>query len=228
MITVIDRVRVIINQVYDKLRYPKPSETFEHFGTKYGGWWVETAGLNEKSSVISAGIGEDISFDVALIHNFGCQIFAFDPTPKAIAYVAQSQTEPKFIFEACALAREDGTIDLIPPKNPEYASYTIADTASGQGFTFPAKSLRTILAETGCVEIDLLKMDIEGSEYAVIDSIIADQLVVKQLCVEFHDSIAVEIGRSTKNSIKQLADYGLKLVYKSYDNYTFVSQKACL
>lgn len=215
-----------IKQIPNRLRYPKPSATFNRLGSTYGGWWIEAADLDEHSKVISAGVGEDITFDLALIEQFDCNILAFDPTPKAVAYAAQFQTEARFQFEACGLADKDGDISLVPPENPNYASYSVADSMpSQQSFTFSAKSLKTILAETGWDAIDLIKMDIEGSEYGVIDSIVVDQIPIQQLCVEFHDNIAGEIGRRTKDSIKQLANYGLKLVYKEYHNYTFLLDK---
>jgi len=35
--------------------------------------------------VYSLGIGEDISFDLALIEKYGARVHAFDPTPKVNA-----------------------------------------------------------------------------------------------------------------------------------------------
>jgi len=215
-----------IKQIPNRLRYPKPSATFNRLGSTYGGWWIETADLDEHSKIVSAGVGEDITFDLALIEQFGCNILALDPTPKAVAYVTQFPTESRFRFEAYGLADKDGDISLVPPENPDYASYSVADSMPlRQSFTFSAKSLKTILAETMWDAIDLIKMDIEGSEYGVIDSIVADQIPIQQLCVEFHDDIAGEMGRRTNDSIEQLADYGLKLVFKEYHNYTFLLNK---
>ena len=34
-------------------------------------------------NVISAGVGEDITFDVELIEKFSCRVFLVDPTPGA-------------------------------------------------------------------------------------------------------------------------------------------------
>ena len=35
--------------------------------------------------VVSAGVGEDISFDIELMNNFQAKLFLIDPTPRAIA-----------------------------------------------------------------------------------------------------------------------------------------------
>jgi FkbM family methyltransferase len=220
----IRRIGYSLKQLPNRLKYPKPSKTFRRFGSLYGGWWIETAGLDQHSRIVSAGIGEDITFDLALVERFGCHILALDPTPKAVAYVERVNPGSSFRFQACGLAEKDGNISLVPPDNPNYASYSLTqNTNPSQIVSFPAKSLKTILAETGWAAFDLVKMDIEGSEYGVIDSIIRDQLPVKQLCIEFHDKIAANIGRRTADSIKQLENYGLKLVFKESHNYTFWS-----
>ena len=35
--------------------------------------------------------------------------------------------------------------------------------------------------------IDLLKIDIEGFEYEVLEDCLEDRIPIKQICVEFHD-----------------------------------------
>jgi FkbM family methyltransferase len=224
MSKIIKRIGRTIKQFPDRLRYPQPTKTFGRFGSEYAGWWIETAGLGPQSQIIAAGVGDDITFDLAVIHTFGCHILAFDPTPKAVAYVKKFRAESGFHFEACGLAEKDGEIALSPPENPQWASFSVFEGNTTQPrFTFPAKSLKTILAENRWAGFDLVKMDIEGSEYGVIDSIIREQIPIKQLCIEFHDAIAAKIGRSTPAAIRQLEDYGLKLVYKEDNNYTFLN-----
>jgi hypothetical protein len=53
-------------------------------GNTYGGFYVHPDALSKNSIVYSFGIGEDISFDKAIIENHKCHVFAFDPTPKSI------------------------------------------------------------------------------------------------------------------------------------------------
>jgi len=54
----------------------------EYFGTAYGGWPVITSQLDSTSTVLSFGLGEDISFDLGVIDRFGSAVHGFDPTPK--------------------------------------------------------------------------------------------------------------------------------------------------
>ena len=59
-------------------------------GTGYGGWWLpEDVALGPESLVVSAGMGEDISFDLALQTRTGCSIVLVDPTPRAALHLAE-------------------------------------------------------------------------------------------------------------------------------------------
>src|SRR5215469_7175922 len=83
----------------DTMRYRLRSGGLQRIGTTYGGWWVDTRNLSSSSNVVSAGIGEDISFDTGLINVIGCNIFALDPTPKAIDYATSACSDPRFVFQ---------------------------------------------------------------------------------------------------------------------------------
>ena len=55
-------------------------------GSNYGGWaFVDDESIKD-SIVISAGAGEDISFDIELINMYNCKIIIIDPTPRALAH----------------------------------------------------------------------------------------------------------------------------------------------
>jgi len=54
------------------------------YGTVYGGWWLpDDIVLNEDSIILSAGVGEDVSFDLCVQSKYGCKILLFDPTERA-------------------------------------------------------------------------------------------------------------------------------------------------
>ena len=59
----------------------------EKLGTKYGGWYVpEEMELNEDSIIYSAGVGEDISFDLLLNNKYKSHIYLIDPTERALKH----------------------------------------------------------------------------------------------------------------------------------------------
>ena len=47
------------------------------------------------------------------------------------------------------------------------------------------KTLETIMTQLGHKHIDVLKMDIEGAEYDVIENILSAQLLITQILIEF-------------------------------------------
>jgi hypothetical protein len=60
------------------------------YGTSYGGWKLPpNTVLDNTSVVLSAGVGEDISFDLAIQSKFGCHVHLIDPTDRAIRHVEE-------------------------------------------------------------------------------------------------------------------------------------------
>ena len=56
-------------------------------GTPYGGWYLSEKSLPKIPIVLSAGVGEDISFDIELLNKYNCKVYLIDPTPKSISHI---------------------------------------------------------------------------------------------------------------------------------------------
>ena len=57
-----------------------------HLGSKYGGWsFVNGRDLNG-CTIVSAGLGEDASFDVEFASKYNVKVIIIDPTPRAISH----------------------------------------------------------------------------------------------------------------------------------------------
>tara|TARA_B100002019_G_C21271875_1_gene602847 strand:- start:1937 stop:2773 length:837 start_codon:yes stop_codon:yes gene_type:complete len=59
---------------------------YKLYGTNYGGMIIADHISLENSIILSAGSGEDLTFDIELINKYQCQIILIDPTPRAIDY----------------------------------------------------------------------------------------------------------------------------------------------
>lgn len=59
----------------------------ETFGSKYGGWSIHPF-KTKKNIIISAGLGEDASFDIEMINFFESIVHILDPTPKAVQHIS--------------------------------------------------------------------------------------------------------------------------------------------
>jgi FkbM family methyltransferase len=175
----------------------------------------------------SLGVGDDISFDLSLIEKYGVKVYAFDPTPKSIRWVRSQRLPKDFYFYEYAVLDYDGTATFYPPDDPTWVSYTISAhqyATAHRAIESPTRRLGSILRELGHHRIDILKMDIEGSEYAVIKDMLHSGIDVSQLLVEFHHRFK-DIGiEQTKMVIKLLRKHGYKIfaISSSGDEISFI------
>jgi FkbM family methyltransferase len=153
-------------------------------GSEYGGVHVPTQLLTDKSIVYSAGVGEDVTFDLALIEAVGCDVWAFDPTPRSIEF-ARSIHEPRFHFLPLGVWSEDSLQRFHAPADSADISHSIVNLQQTEEyFEAECRSVRSLMAELGHEQLDLLKLDIEGAEYKVLASL--GNVRPRILCVEFH------------------------------------------
>jgi FkbM family methyltransferase len=185
-------------------------------GNKNASWTIIPDLINKESTIYSFGAGTDISFDLALISKFNINLHVFDPTPKSIQYLKQKQLPKNFIFHEIGLASYDGTANFALPENPDHVSASIIQKPGNNDFFIgEVKRLQTIMHELKHSQIDLLKMDIEGAEYDVIDDLISSKVKVKQLLIEFHHRFP-NVGISkTKDVIKKLRMNGFSVFHVS-------------
>lgn len=228
-----------VQKVIDKAKYvgyqilsPKPEIicNTHRYGSDYGGWSVCDELLSEKSVVFSFGIGEDASFDTELIEKFNLKVHAFDPTPKSIEWVKEQNFPDNFIMHQYGLYSLDGVLVFFPPKNSNFVSHTIV---AGQqddksGVSLPVKKISTILSELNVSEVDILKMDIEGSEYEVVEDIKVLDFRPKQILIEYHHRFNNIGFKKTANSIKLLQQMGYKLfsVSKNKEEFGFIYKQS--
>lgn len=157
-----------------------------------GGWRFHPDLLDANSVVYSLGVGEDVDFDAALIREYGLAVHAFDPTPSTVAWLDTHPPPPGFHFHPWAVTAEDGVLTLYPRvrkrgrKSRTMYTLVAEDAARGDAIEVPAFSLATIVDKLGHGRIDLLKIDIEGAEYEVLESLATLAVQPVQVLVEFH------------------------------------------
>ncbi len=192
-------------------------------GSTNAGFTINPQRLAKDSVIYSFGIGTDISFDLECIERFSADVYAFDPTPRSIAWISGQRVPSKFHVHAYGLSSVDGTITLHPPADPTHVSYSLVERP-GEKVVCPVYKLSTIMRMLGHDQIDLLKMDIEGCEYDAIENLLSEQIAVPQICVEFHHRWP-EIGhRKTDMAIEHLRSSGYRLfdVSPSGEEFSFI------
>ncbi|MEI6194095.1 MAG: FkbM family methyltransferase [Verrucomicrobiota bacterium] len=179
--------------------------------------------LNSKSIIYSGGVGRDTSFEHGLVRQFGCSVILLDPSPTGAETMALAENRiPQFTFLPVGLAGTCGTLKLAPPEHPEEGSW-FKHAGDETTIEVPCKDLATLMLENGHRHIDLLKIDIEGAEYEVMDGLLKKRLPVKQVLVEFHHDILSGIKRrKTVGIILKMIAAGYKLLDQEGANHTFL------
>ncbi len=200
------------------------SAALHHIGTEYGGYWIQADQLDKNSVVYSFGVGEDISFDIVIVNQFGCEVFAFDPTPKSVRWIQAQKTPREFKFVPWGVASFDGQGDFYPPRNPDHVSHSLAlhRGLKPEGIKAEFRRVVTLMKHFGHERIDLLKMDIEGGEFAVIGDIARDEIEIGQVCVEFHHRFSGFGIDDTLKAVEDLRRIGLRLCRQDDCVCTFV------
>jgi FkbM family methyltransferase len=183
-------------------------------GTTYGGFYVHDRLLTPDSVIYSFGVGEEISFDLSLIDRHQCQVWAFDPTPRSADWVAKQVTPPKFNFANVGIGISDMTKPFYLPKNPSHVSGSFLqqeNVSSCSTISVDMQSITSILKRLGHKFIDLLKLDIEGSEYEVIPNLLEKHVYPAQIVLEFHDRFFPDTPARSKHTVGILRCYGYQL-----------------
>lgn len=188
---------------------------------------IPTSLIDEHSICYLAGCGENISFDLSLIEQIGCDVHAFDPTPRAIKHVATvAGNNPKYIFHEVGIWNKKDVLEFFAPADPSHVSHSLVNLQkTSESIKVDVERLSALMAKLEHERIDLLKIDIEGAEYLVLDSIIEDRLDVLVICVEFDEyfhAIDKDYKDRIRNSIDRLQEYGFEMIHSENNgNYTF-------
>jgi len=184
---------------------------------KDGGWWFHPGSLGPESVVYSLGVGDEINFDLSLIEVYGAEVFAFDPTPNSVDMLEASWLPDRFHFYPWAVTAADGTLKFYPRLKKDGTKSDVMFTMIPEEATkhdvieVPAYSLSTIVDKLGHDRIDLLKMDIEGAEYEVLEGLLDSPVLPAQLLVEFHHRFVEDGLNRTYAIIDRLRAAGYRI-----------------
>ena len=215
LITRVFRIRKVLvgRDFYQSRQVKCPRLTF---GNRYANWTFCPDNLDANSVVYSFGVGEDVSFDLQMIEHYDMHIHAFDPSPRSINWLHKQDLSEKFHFYPYGLAGKDGNVVFSEPAEPGHYSLKLMGSGPGEDQGLKTHLLKvyrlpTVLGKLNHNKIDILKMDIEGAEYEVIDDIVRSSVPIYQVMIEFHHRFdGVGIGK-TKQAISKLNEAGYKI-----------------
>ena len=197
--------------VSESVTVERSSRPLIRLGTVYGGWHVPENWLTDQHTIVSAGAGEDLSFDVAVASKYKSRVVILDPTPRAREhfemlsdalradkaapinnsesefYEADSSVLSRLEFLPLGMWDREETLTFFAPANPKHVSHSIGNL-HGSDAAFEAKcvSLPALMQEAKLDKIDILKLDIEGAEFQVLEHLVTTDIRPSYILVEFH------------------------------------------
>ena len=131
-------------------------------------------------------------FAQEMSERFGAKVCMVEANPDLYQELSTRGSLPAF---HCAVMHEEGTVPFNLAKNNEGSSVlnlplqSKYDCVHRETVAIRARTVASILDEIGWDSVDLIKMDIEGAEVQVLDSLGTDVLDrIKQLTIEFHSA----------------------------------------
>lgn len=177
---------------------------------------------DQEQVCFSFGVGFDYTFEEELIEKYGLTVYAFDPTPEVMQNMCKQVLPDKLHYYPYGLSNEDGIKQFHKPKTgldySEYlAPWTAVDTISAE-----MHRLKTLMDQFGYNHLDILKMDIEGSEFLALPEILESGVKFDQLCIEIHSRIFPDSVHKTRELKNLLNKHGYLMVENGIHEQTYV------
>ncbi len=231
------------NQLLKKLKF-NYNNNIILLGTDYGGWSFLNDNNLENKFIISAGLGEDASFDIELVSKYNCKVIIIDPTPRAVEHHKQiienagkPKTEPykkggkqnissydlthinneNFLLISNALYNVDNKeLKFFSPANKDHVSHSINNWQNDY-----KKSSDFIEIKTITIKSVLTRFNINRLEMIKLDIEGAEIEVLKNMLDEkiFPTQILVEfdeLNKINKIAIDRFKEVHHRLILENY------------
>jgi len=153
----------------------------------------------------------------------GAEVHAYEPDPHAFALLQKNVGHlPNVTLHNAAIAGEDGTLDLIRnarfDEDPDHftvgtGAYRSTVNAPGETITVPAVGFAGLIRRLGR-KVDLVKMDIEGSEVDILEALVGSDTLsrIGALFVETHEAQMPDLRDRTLAVRQRLAGLDQPLI----------------
>lgn len=222
-----------------------PLAQMRQIGSHRHPYYVPEGLLNADSIAYCIGAGEDISFDTELKITYDCNVVILDPTPYGInhferlkdytargirltldeghlvpyTYRISARQLDEIQFLPIGVWSEKTVLRFHDPQMENYPSYSaVLFTDSDKVIEAPVDRLGNIMRSQGHAHLDLVKIEIEGAEYTVIDTIIEDKLDIDLIVVEFDEvwnPRNIGFHFRIKSACKKLRDAGYVMIHST-------------
>lgn len=219
----------------------KSDASLIRLGSEYGGYWMPSSVTNNRitKSLVSLGLGFDISLDLKLL-SLGFIVLGVEPSQNSCNYVSEQLNfipeRHNFILVQAAVSDVSGFQVFERPNLKSnyqwWATEMSNDSERATVVTTTIERLYTDNQDFFQSDLNILKMDIEGSEIAVLSSLISNSIAFDYLAVEM-DYISLiptlnifgRISRvlETRQLFAKMEKFGYRLILTEGYNFFWIS-----
>ena len=185
--------------------------------------------LSKNSIVIDGGCSYEADFSLHMIKNYGLKAYGVDPTRKHknSLNLLVKKHKGRFTYLPFAINAIDGTLMFHESKTNESGSLLKDHTNVKQdkiiNYKIKAISLKSLLKYINIKQIEILKLDLEGAEYDLLNKISKEEVLpFRQIFVEFHHHAIDHYNKSdTLRIVKRICNLGFNNFSLDDHNYLF-------
>jgi len=185
--------------------------------------------LTSNSLIFDIGTGNDANFSQDLIKHFGLKSYGFDPTRKHYEALKQveKESQKKFTIFNYALSDKSGEAEFNESSSNISGSFFCdhinIKNDNIKKYVVKIISLQDIFSKLAITKVDLVKIDVEGEEYKIIDSLTKNLTEkIDQFVFEFHHHCIDKYSiLDNLKAIKKMGSLGFYFYSNDGINYLF-------
>lgn len=172
---------------------------------------LEYENINEKSIVFDLG-GYEGQWSSDIFAKYCCLIHVFEPVEKfAKAIENRFSSNPKIVLHNFGLASENGETSISVDEDKS----SMTRELNGKTEKIQLKTASKFIEDNCIYRIDLIKINIEGAEYDLLEHLIDSGYIkiIKNIQVQFHDFVPEAESRMKEIQRKLSETHQLKWQY---------------
>jgi len=189
--------------------------------------------------VYDLGVRDDSEFALNTIKDLGCVVRAYDPSPHTdhwwdtgddagLMELKAFEKAGKYKLNKQAASQKDGELKLYAYNWDQVSLFRATDETKDkqQEFVVPAKSFSTMMKDNGDASIDIMKIDIEGSEFEFLRGAFKEGSCppVEHFMFEWHSN-KMDFKEGSPPDVKEMEDHLHECGYKKWYIYPFWETK---
>jgi FkbM family methyltransferase len=166
-------------------------------------------------------------------------VIGVDPNPRSLAYCrARCPSGMEILANAFWITTGETIVFHLPrsqdnlPEGADGVSGSLDPSheyvEGGERIETQSVDLDSLLSRAGRTECDVLKLDVEGAEYALLEALVTSGRIqaTRQVLVEFHHGVTRHTPKDTRKIVESLAAAGFRLIHTESRNYIFRREAA--